>query len=954
MFPTPTLLLLAAVLFPIVFGHNSNPCEITHSHLSVDYLPSTFQSAINDEASYLPRVTGSATPYLGWWIDAVTPSPIPRNLTQSAYRISVATTVARLNNNAPDIWDSGVVVSSASVAVSYGGPFLLAGARVFWSVAIFDATGLACGVGAEIGAWEVPLLNETDWQNAVWLTRDVPAPIVTNSCALFADDAAPLFRTTFDLTAIHDNSVTLVRARLSVAGLGYFLPFLDGVRVGDEELAPAWTNFNDTVYFSTYDITPALRNASTTNHAFGIAAGNGYYNLAPLLFWGSRNFRSMLPTGPPMVRALISAFFSDGSIQIITTTATTQWNVGASEIAYNSVYLGTRVDRRKEPVGWSTVAFDAHTWPTPYATPPPLGVLRSPLAPPVRRQAPRSITRLAPQIDQVTLDIGRQTAGICNLCFSPGVNSGAVINFRYGELLFANGSVNGLTSVAGQIKGGKGVGCEPTTAFQEDHYTFRGDVEGECFEPRFTWHAGRYIMLTGDAVALASFNADASSCFPLRSDVALTGSVFSSSDTLNAVLAASVNTAECNMMSIQSDCPHRERLGYGGDALMSGESLLQTFDLATFYEKRIEDFVSAQRADGGVTETAPFVGISDAGLSPGAGPIGWETYLPAGMMWLYKYHGNIRALKNAYPAVTRYAEYLTNASTWDIQNGLGDWMAIEPKAIQLTGHSFQMISYLEYANISRILGNESQAARFNTLASEAADTINRMYLNETTGIYSQKGQWNATQCGQAMPLFLGIVPEASRDAAIQILLEAVVVKSNSHFAVGAFGVKYLLMALADSGNADVASDLMLARDYPSFGYMLDGAANNLTNATTIWESWFTSTNTYSHNHPMFTSGVHWAYQALVGITPHPEASAYDRIILKPSPPKNGSITWANATVQSRRGIITAAWTMESNIFVYTICVPPGIAAELWYPFSGERKIIGTCCGCTFHDSLGIV
>lgn len=48
-------------------------------------------------------------------------------------------------------------------------------------------------------------------------------------------------------------------------------------------------------------------------------------------------------------------------------------------------------------------------------------------------------------------------------------------------------------------------------------------------------------------------------------------------------------------------------------------------------------------------------------------------------------------------------------------------------------------------------------------------------------------------------------------------------------------------------------------DYPSFGYMLS------QNASTIWESWFWSDNTYSHNHPMFGSVSQWLLQSLAGM-----------------------------------------------------------------------------------------
>jgi hypothetical protein len=126
----------------------------------------------------------------------------------------------------------------------------------------------------------------------------------------------------------------------------------------------------------------------------------------------------------------------------------------------------------------------------------------------VRRQAARPLSRL-PQstAGELVLDIGRQISGVCTFCFAGGAPAGARVDFRYGELLYTNGSVNGLTSVAGQVKSGNGGPCAPEIAFQEDHYIARGDAGDECFTPRFTWHAARYVGVTGDERALAALAA---------------------------------------------------------------------------------------------------------------------------------------------------------------------------------------------------------------------------------------------------------------------------------------------------------------------------------------------------------------------------------------------------------------------------------------------------------------
>jgi alpha-L-rhamnosidase len=908
-------------------------------------------------ASFLPRLSAAPRPLLGWRAASQLAPGARANLTQSAYRVVVASSPALLPGS-PDVFDSGVVASASSVAVPYGGPPLKARARVFWRVELFDGGGASCGFGAETGAWEVPPLTEADWASAAWLTRDAPhAP--APDCAYYDDAPAPLLRTEF---ALAQPAASVVRARLYAAGLGYFTPFLDGAQVGDEALAPGWTDFNATVLFSTFDVTSFFAGGSSgappATHVLGIALGNGWFKLAPLLFWGSKKFAAALPQGEPMARVLLAVDFADGSTQNVISSAATPpgaWRVGGSEVLFNSIYLGTRVDRRLEPVGWATAAFDASGWPLPHdasAAAAGLGALVSQSVPPVRRQAPLPVKLLSSSPGELTLDIGRQISGVCTFCFSAGgLAAGAKIDYRYGELLLKNGSVNGMTSVAGQIKNGNGGECAPKIAFAEDHYVARGDAGGECFTPTWTWHAARYIMVTGDAAALAALSVADTQCHPMRSNVAAISTFETSNPLLNDIHQIALNTFENNMVSIQSDCPHRERLGYTGDALMSGESLIANFDMATFYAKRLDDVLDAQRANGGITETAPFVGISDAGLGGGSGPIGWQTYFTTAAAWLLKYYGNRPAVERAFGAATRYVEFLDAAPRSAIENGLGDWMPIETPAVPLTGLGFQHISYLAYANLSLVVGNASQAAAYSARAAAIADALNAAFLDPATGVYATAGGFNATQCGQAMPLFLRIVPPASLDAAIAVLV-ANLAAHDGNLQVGSFGVKYLLMALIDAGRADLAFNVMTKTTFPSFGYMLNGTANGLTNATTLWECWCASDDTFSHDHPMFGSSEVYFFHGLAGIVPHPEAVALDRILIKPAPP-GLALASVNASIETHRGLVSSSWrTFANGTFALTVCVPPNVRAEVWMPgAAGARFELGTCCGCVFTSHL---
>jgi len=277
-------------------------------------------------------------------------------------------------------------------------------------------------------------------------------------------------------------------------------------------------------------------------------------------------------------------------------------------------------------------------------------------------------------------------------------------------------------------------------------------------------------------------------------------------------------------------------------------------------------------------------------------------------------------------------------------------MTLEESPVPLTGLGFQFISYAAYANLSLVVGNASQAAAYSARAAAIADALNAAFLDPATGIYATKGGFNASQCGQAMALFLHIVPPSSVDAVINVLVDNLA-RHDGHLQVGSFGVKYLLMSLVDAGRPDLAYAVMAKTDFPSFGYMLDAGVNKLTNATTFWESWFTSDNTYSHDHPMFGSSEVYLFQGLAGIVPHPEAVALDRLIIKPAPP-GLALASVSASIETHRGVISSAWRVYPNsTFELTVCVPPNTRAEIWMPENGQRFELGTCCGCVFTSQL---
>lgn len=207
---------------------------------------------------------------------------------------------------------------------------------------------------------------------------------------------------------------------------------------------------------------------------------------------------------------------------------------------------------------------------------------------------------------------------IPNSCFSSQSTTPTTISIRYGELLYSNGSLNPMTSVAGQIKNGNGGPCAPFIAWQIDQFVCGGGERTNqtkvIFRPNFTWHAFRYVEISNYPNDNVTF--DSVRSLRLHADVAQAKTYFkSSNEQINSIHQIVSNSYLSNMVGgVQSDCPHRERFGYSGDAHASGEGAILNFEMLSFYMKRLIDFEDSQRSNGGITETAPFVGIADSGI----------------------------------------------------------------------------------------------------------------------------------------------------------------------------------------------------------------------------------------------------------------------------------------------------------------------------------------------------
>ena len=845
-------------------------------------------------------------PALSWKLDSS-----ERGQSQTAYQIVAATTLAKLTKGEGDLWDSGKINSNQSVSVPYGGEPLHSGERVYWNVRAWDRDGKPYSC-AQAACWEMALLEPTDWR-AVWITRPRDEPITANK--MFDNDPAPLFRK----EVVLEKKVR--RARAYVSGLGYYELYLNGSRVGDHMLDPGWTTYSKRALYSTYDVTEQMKRG---RNVVGVILGNGWFNPLPLKMWGSLNLREHLMVGQPRVCLELLVDYTDGSAEMIGTDES--WKVGSGPILRNSVYLGELYDARQEQPGWNQAGFDDSGWKHAVIANEPIGPLRAQDMPPIRITRILKPVKLSEQRPGVYIfDFGQNFAGWARLHVQGP--AGTDVKMRYGELLYADGTLNGMTSVCGQIKGGgaayryNGDG-PPKTAWQLDEYILKG-AGREVYCPRFTFHGFRYVEISGLPQRPVLEDVEG---LRLNSDVTPAGSFSCSNEEFNRIQQMVLWTELSNLFSVESDCPHREKFGYGGDMVAASEAAIFNFDMERFYAKAVQDLDDAARSNGGFTETAPFVGVSDEGLGGGSGPIGWGTAQPFLQWKLYQYYGDRDLLASRYPATKRWLDFLQTCAHDDLlDNGISDHESLAPKPRALTGTAFYYLNTRLFANIARALGQETDATEADALAEKIKTAFNRKFLNPGSGTYD-----TGTQACQAFALYMGLVPDEEQTRAIEVLAHDIVDLHQGHLSTGIFGTKYMLNSLTDFGRADLAGEIVNQRTFPGWGYMLENGA------TTLWEHWALSDNTYSHNHPMFGSVSEWFYKGLGGINPAPDSVGFDKILIKPQP--IADLNWVKASYESVRGKIVSDWKKNGDTFKLLVRVPVGSTATIWVPARDESSI----------------
>ena len=872
-----------------------------------------------------PKGIHSKQPRLSWKLIST-----ERDQIQSAYEIIVASNLNNLNKGEGDLWESGLVESDQSHLIEYEGKELASRQVYYWKVRVRDGSGDESS-WSDPASWEMGLTDKSDWQ-ADWIgggdirpdrkpeveewreqvlhnKLQTPAPVAIDLSPERREQRRQmldLVKPAVILKKQFSVEKSVKKARLYSSALGFYELYLNGEKISDRVLDPGQTDYESRAL---YNIDILDTDLETGKQTLAILLAEGWYGQSHGFFVPRLRY------GDPLAIAQLEIEYEDGSSETVATDTT--WTVKESPIAIANLYSGEVYDGRINLSSLLTTDEEQGLkasgpigdQPLPKTLEPQFNV------------ACRKVKEIKPVSIASTddgkwiVDMGQNFAGWISLRLE--AEKGTVIDLRFSELLDKQGNMH-----VGSI------GSAATGVYQYDRYICSGEGK-ETWEPRFTFHGFRYVEISGmetkpDLEDIVGYL--------VRSDVATIGHFASSDPILDRVHDTIKWTYESNLQSVPTDCPHREKCSWLGDAHNTVEMTFYNYDMFQFWRKYIRDIqTSSDKQENGIP------GSIAPGKRQPPGTFDWgvaTVFIP----WFhYQYTGDFRTIQKHYPYMKRFMEASkAESSNWIITNALGDWYdapdSIERSMQQKDGSPFHTSPKLSatlhfyfasdlMSRIAKLVGNEEDEKEFASWKAQLSDTISDTFFNFRNNNFG-------SQTANALAIAYGLPSPDRVDDVARMLALDVSLENNGNFNVGAHGATYLYKALTDFGYGDVAYNAFQQEDYPSFKYMFSLGATTLFEAMSRFDV-ETGTTVKSLSHPFHGGFDNWFYESVAGIRIDPIEPAFKKLIFNPQ--LTNHLDKASGEVNTPYGTASSSWNVHGDTFTWNVEIPVNTSARLVFP-----------------------
>jgi len=712
------------------------------------------------------------------------------------------------------------------------------------------------------------------FENAKWINDG--NLIITKATSY--QSPAKEFRKVFEVNA------EFKKATISICGLGYYKLYINKEKVGDDVLSPLYSQYDKHAYYVTYDISKYLKQGK---NVLCVILGDGFFNETVEDTWCF--FNATFRECPKLIFDLRL----DDKEYLVSDTTIKARN---SKVFYHQAERSGEYYDASKIDNWMDLDFDDNDFHSTMLSR-PIGTLVETKMPLIKETELNKPVSVFKSKEGYILDFGKNLSGYVG--FSLKSKKGNTVTLTYAEKLKDNELDQ--SNIDLYVKN--------HYHFSRDSYTFGSD-EVETYHTSFCYHGFRYCEVIG----LDEINMNDFTQYFVHTDFNKLGTFKTSDDFLSWFYDASVRSFLSNYHSIPTDCPHREKNGWTGDASLSSDYAVYLYDMKEAYKKYMQDIIDTQLVSGQVCSIAPTAGW---GYNWGSGPA-WDSALFNIPYALYLETGNEECFDVMYEAGKKYLEYARYyRNNGLVLYGLGDWCPpekVDRNILKIMSNELSDSCY--YYKIQKIMafianlkGDKELAKKIEEEALETKNGILKKYVHGDNVDNNGIGALSAV-------IYFEIV-EGEQKEAIGKHLVKVIEECGYKSYVGILGMKAVLNALPMINRNDVAYKFLTQKEYPSYNSMREKGA------TTIWET-FEGESYASYNHHMYNEPLNYMIRNIAGLKN--KGIAYDEFVVEPY--IYASEASASTEKLTEKGLIKVDWKYENHKFTCLITKPNELKGKL--------------------------
>ncbi|MGN0071516.1 MAG: family 78 glycoside hydrolase catalytic domain [Atopobiaceae bacterium] len=710
------------------------------------------------------------------------------------------------------------------------------------------------------------------------------------------------------------------KATLVCTAHGIYEPHLNGQVVTDALFTPDFTSYGKLLMYQEYDVTDLI----AEKNCLGAILADGWYTGRIGATGDSCQFGDQLA-----FLAELEISYSDGTAETI--CSDTDFHGATGRYVWSDIFLGEKQDLRLSRSGWDTAAYvEDAGWKPVLAAECSFDELVPQMGPQVKvvdRLTPRAIWQ---EDDFTIVDFGQVMAG--RVVLNLKLHEGQKIQIEHSEVLDREGHF--FCNISGRNKD------------QTD--IFIGDGTKAELKPHFSFHGFRYAKISGLTGSLEPSEVSAE---VLSSDMERTGTLVTSDSRINQLLANILWSQKGNMLSIPTDCPQRERMGWTGDIQVFAPTATFFMDVRAFLERWLASVRVDQGADGQIIDYSPAPkSIYTTGIFGSYSSAGWGDAIVFVPWTLYERYGDRQVLEDCFSAMKHWHEFSVASAAgtkngesryiWDTKFHYGDWMfpsymigkdakgpidtAMATKDIVATEFLYRQSMVL--AQVADVLGETTYAEDCRAYAAKVRTAFQHRFCKGNGHLASP------FQGPLVLALAFGLMPEGEEQAAADLLAQ-MIHENGDRLDTGFLSVPYLLDVLSDHGYAELAETLLFQDRCPSWLYEVEHGA------TSMWESWAGieedgTVGIYSFNHYAFGCVGDFIVRKVGGLAP--KAPGFKEFTVAPGTVQR--IDGAELSYKSASGPIDIYWKREDDRIRLELSVPEGTKAHVLLPGRPEEVL----------------